>query len=96
MGSDGKFAFWDKDARTKLKGSEQLDLPISACAINPAGTIFAYAASYDWSKVSDQSQFRLISLVRFQGHEYYSSQHKNRILLRNFGDEMKPRGKNSR
>jgi len=79
VGSDGRYGFWDKDARTKMKGSEQLDLPISACAINPAGTIFAYAASYDWSK----------------GHEHNSPQHKNRILLRNLGDEMKQR-KNSR
>jgi len=79
-GSDGRFSFWDKDARTKLKGSEQLDLPIPACAINSTGTLFAYAASYDWSK----------------GHEYYNPQVKNRILLRSFGDEMKPRVKNQR
>lgn len=52
VGSDGRFSFWDKDARTKLKTSEQLDQPISACCFNHNGNIFAYASSYDWSKVS--------------------------------------------
>ena len=52
VGSDGKFSFWDKDARTKLKTSEQFDQPLTACSFNPHGNIFAYATSYDWSKVS--------------------------------------------
>ncbi|XP_025709132.1 mRNA export factor RAE1 isoform X2 [Callorhinus ursinus] len=52
VGSDGRFSFWDKDARTKLKTSEQLDQPISACCFNHNGNIFAYASSYDWSKAS--------------------------------------------
>lgn len=52
VGSDGRFSFWDKDARTKLKTSEQLDQPIAACCFNHNGNIFAYASSYDWSKVS--------------------------------------------
>ena len=51
VGSDGRFSFWDKDARTKLKTSDQFDQPISTCAFNAQGNIFAYAASYDWSKV---------------------------------------------
>lgn len=51
VGSDGRFSFWDKDARTKLKTSEQLDQPIAACCFNHNGNIFAYASSYDWSKV---------------------------------------------
>ena len=52
VGSDGKFSFWDKDARTKLKTSEAIDQPVSSCAFNFNGNIFAYAVSYDWSKVS--------------------------------------------
>uniref|UniRef100_A0A8C7U5C6 Rae1 protein homolog n=1 Tax=Oncorhynchus mykiss TaxID=8022 RepID=A0A8C7U5C6_ONCMY len=52
VGSDGRFSFWDKDARTKLKTSEQLDQPITACSFNNNGNIFAYASSYDWSKVT--------------------------------------------
>ena len=49
VGSDGRFSFWDKDARTKLKTSDQLDQPITASAFNAQGSIFAYASSYDWS-----------------------------------------------
>lgn len=52
VGSDGTFSFWDKDARTKLKGSESMEQPITTCAFNANGQIFAYAVGYDWSKVS--------------------------------------------
>ena len=51
VGSDGRFSFWDKDARTKLKTSDQFDQPITTCAFNAQGNIFGYASSYDWSKV---------------------------------------------
>uniref|UniRef100_G3P664 Rae1 protein homolog n=1 Tax=Gasterosteus aculeatus TaxID=69293 RepID=G3P664_GASAC len=77
VGSDGRFSFWDKDARTKLKTSEQLDQPITACCFNSNGNIFAYASSYDWSK----------------GHEYYNPQKKNYIFLRSAAEELKPRNK---
>ncbi len=53
VGSDGRFSFWDKDARTKLKTSDQFDQPITTCAFNAQGNIFGYASSYDWSKVRD-------------------------------------------
>mmetsp|Transcript_23351 Transcript_23351/g.32656 ORF Transcript_23351/g.32656 Transcript_23351/m.32656 type:complete len:361 (+) Transcript_23351:70-1152(+) len=50
-GSDGQFVFWDKDSRQRL---QKFDLPnetpISACAFNKTGNLFAYAVSYDWSK----------------------------------------------
>lgn len=51
VGSDGTFGFWDKDARTKLKSSETMEQPITRCCFNHNGQIFAYAVSYDWSKV---------------------------------------------
>lgn len=51
VGSDGSYSFWDKDARTKLKSSETLDQPLTKCAFNHSGQIFAYAVGYDWSKV---------------------------------------------
>lgn len=51
VGGDGRFSFWDKDARTKLKTSEAMEQPISSCAFNFNGNIFAYSVSYDWSKV---------------------------------------------
>ncbi|XP_056638822.1 protein Rae1 [Diorhabda carinulata] len=75
VGADGSFSFWDKDARTKLKPSELMEQPISRCAFNHNGQIFAYAVSYDWSK----------------GHEFYNSQKKNYIFLRPCYDELKPR-----
>merc|ERR1712001_140681 len=50
VGSDGRFSFWDKDARTKLKTSEPCEQPITKSAFNKDGQIFAYAVSYDWSK----------------------------------------------
>ncbi|KAL4655258.1 mRNA export factor-like isoform X2 [Arapaima gigas] len=77
VGSDGRFNFWDKGARTKLKTSEQLDQPITACSFNSNGNIFAYASSYDWSK----------------GHEFYNPQKKNHIFLRCASEELKPRNK---
>ena len=77
VGGDGKFSFWDKDARTKLKTSEACEQPITKCAFNKDGNIFAYAVSYDWSK----------------GHEHYVAQKKNYIFLRSCFDELRPRQK---
>ncbi|XP_050308129.1 protein Rae1 [Anthonomus grandis grandis] len=75
VGADGAFSFWDKDARTKLKASEMMDQPITRCAFNHNGQIFAYAVGYDWSK----------------GHEFYNTQKKCHIFLRSCYDELKPR-----
>lgn len=77
VGSDGRFSFWDKDARTKLKTSELMDQPITRCCFNARGEIFAYSVSYDWSK----------------GHEYYNPQKKNYIFLHPCFEELKPRSK---
>ena len=78
VGSDGRFSFWDKDARfyiislliyskiiivslipsilrTKLKTPDLSgDQPITCCAIDARGKMFAYALSYDWHKVYQQ------------------------------------------
>jgi mRNA export factor len=52
VGSDGKFSFWDKDNRTKLKTPDLTgDVPISNCAIDARGKFFAYSLCYDWHKV---------------------------------------------
>ncbi|XP_065332482.1 protein Rae1 [Cloeon dipterum] len=77
VGSDGKFSFWDKDARTKLKTSEAMESPITNCCFNANGQIFAYSVSYDWSK----------------GHEFYSPMKKNYIFLRPCYEDLKPRTK---
>src|ERR1044071_8495038 len=51
-GSDGTFNFWDKDSKQRLKGFSSIGGPITSTSFNRNGTIFAYALSYDWSKVS--------------------------------------------
>lgn len=79
-GSDGKFSFWDKDARTKLKTSTQLPQSITACTFNSTGNIFAYALGYDWTK----------------GHESNNPNNKPSILLRDSSEELKPRSKNNK
>ena len=77
VGSDGKFSYWDKNARTKLKTSEQMSQPVVSCDFNFNGQIFGYAVSYDWSK----------------GHEKFDPSKKNCILLRKADDDVKPRKK---
>ena len=51
-GSDGTFNFWDKDSKQRLKGFSSIGGPIASTTFNRNGSIFAYALSYDWSKVS--------------------------------------------
>lgn len=77
VGSDGRFSFWDKDARTKLKTSEQLEQAITRCCFSAKGDLMAYAVSYDWSK----------------GHEFNNPQKKNYIFLHPCYEELKPRNK---
>lgn len=68
-GADGKYSFWDKDARTKLKSSEQHQMPITKVAIHGQGEIFAYALGYDWSRVSFFFQIQGFE----QDTEYFSN-----------------------
>jgi len=49
-GSDGAFAFWDKDKRKNLKTSLQMQQPVTSCSISHDGLIFAYSVGYDWVK----------------------------------------------
>lgn len=68
-GSDGVFNFWDKEHKQRLKefkvgqGCRQgqaapngLVQSISAATFNPAGDLFAYAMSYDWSQGDNPQQ----------------------------------------
>mmetsp|Transcript_1092 Transcript_1092/g.3315 ORF Transcript_1092/g.3315 Transcript_1092/m.3315 type:complete len:361 (+) Transcript_1092:230-1312(+) len=52
-GSDGVFNFWDKDSKQRLMAFKKADRPISCSAFNPAGNLYAYALSYDWSRGSE-------------------------------------------
>lgn len=77
VGSDGKYSYWDKDARTKLKGSDPVPMPITKCHVHQAGNIMAYAIGYDWSK----------------GYEYSVPSNITKIFLHACNEEMKPRNK---
>ncbi len=55
-GADGTISIWDKDRKQRLKGYTKVNGTISCTSFNRNGTIFAYAVSYDWSKVSLLSQ----------------------------------------
>lgn len=52
VGADGVVTFWDKDNKQKLKGFPSKGQSISCASFNSQGNMFAYAASYDWSKGS--------------------------------------------
>lgn len=77
VGSDNRYSFWDKDARTKLKTSEQMDNCISRCCFSPRGDLFAYAVSYDWSR----------------GHEFNTPGKPNHIYIHPAFEDLKPRNK---
>jgi len=77
VGGDGRFMFWDKDARTKLKNSEQMQKQITKCDIHQSGNIFAYATGYDWSK----------------GHEHNTQPTNAHIFLHRADEEMKAKRK---
>ncbi|PAA71690.1 hypothetical protein BOX15_Mlig008585g3 [Macrostomum lignano] len=74
VGGDGRYVFWDKDARTKLKNSEQLTQPVTCCNFDPSGSAFTYAIGYDWSR----------------GYEGNDINRKPKIYLHKCGDEVKP------
>lgn len=74
-GSDGCFNFWDINAKHRLKGSPQLEAPITATAFNMDGTMFAYAVGYDWSK----------------GYAYNRPEGVNKIMIHQTGDDCKPK-----
>ena len=50
-GSDGTVSFWDKDSKQRLKPFSNVNGTIPCTTFNRNGNIFAYAVSYDWSKV---------------------------------------------
>ncbi|CDS40383.1 mRNA export protein rae1 [Echinococcus multilocularis] len=74
VGSDGRYAFWDKDARTKLRGLDNAEMPITTCTIDRSGNLFAYACGYDW----------------FKGHEFADPNKPPKICMRQVLEEMKP------
>lgn len=51
-GADGTISFWDKDSKQRLKSLAKQNNTIACTAFNRNGSIFAYGASYDWTKVN--------------------------------------------
>eukprot|EP00054_Salpingoeca_dolichothecata_P027922 m.208070 g.208070 ORF g.208070 m.208070 type:complete len:339 (+) comp26080_c0_seq2:141-1157(+) len=49
-GSDGKFFFWDKETRNRLKISSGQGQPIVCSKFSMDGTLFAYSVGNDWSR----------------------------------------------
>jgi mRNA export factor len=75
-GSDGTFHFWDKEAKSRLKGYPSVGGSISAAAFNGRGDVFAYAVSYDWHK----------------GFGANSPDYPNKVMLHPIvDDEVKPK-----
>jgi mRNA export factor len=44
-GADGSYCFWDKDSKTRLNQFERADAPLTCCAFNQSGSLFAYVAA---------------------------------------------------
>jgi len=77
-GADGVISFWDKDNKQKLKGFPSKGKPISCAKFNAQGNLFAYGASYDWSK----------------GSQFYAPGTSNEIYIHPIAeDEIKPKKK---
>ncbi|KAJ8612583.1 hypothetical protein CTAYLR_009796 [Chrysophaeum taylorii] len=64
-GSDGIYNFWDKDSKQRLMAFKPGGNSISCATFNPAGNLYAYGLSYDWSR----------------GSENYNPQTRNDIML---------------
>lgn len=52
-GSDGIYNYWDKDSKQRLSAFKSGGNSISTATFSPAGTLYAYALSYDWSRGSE-------------------------------------------
>ncbi|XP_067121988.1 mRNA export factor-like [Centruroides vittatus] len=50
VGSDGRYVFWDLNARCALRTSNFFDQSLTSCCFNSKGDVFAYSLGYDWSK----------------------------------------------
>ncbi|KAI8827285.1 WD40-repeat-containing domain protein [Fimicolochytrium jonesii] len=75
-GADGTIAFWDKDAKSRLKNFPTVGSAITASSFNFDGTIFSYATGYDWSK----------------GHEEHKQGSKVAIMLHSLNPaDIKPK-----
>lgn len=77
IGGDCRYSYWDKDSRTKLKGSEKADQALTRGCFSARGEVFAYSVGYDWG----------------QGHEYHNPSKKPQIFLNYCSKDTEPRKK---
>lgn len=49
-GADGSVHFWDKETKSRAHQLQPVGVPITRCAFDPTGQVFAYCAGYDWSR----------------------------------------------
>ena len=69
VGSDGRFSFWDKDARTKLKTSEAMEQPITCCAFNSNGQVCYHNSKRTIGKL----YHRVFINISYTNHYFRSS-----------------------
>ena len=50
FGADGTISTWNKDKKSRLRGSGNFGQPIVCADFSEDGTFLAYAIGYDWSK----------------------------------------------
>jgi mRNA export factor len=60
-GADGTISFWDKDSKQRLKTLFKANGTIACSAFNNTGNIFAYAVSYDWTKVYKKVRRKILN-----------------------------------
>mmetsp|Transcript_9758 Transcript_9758/g.36354 ORF Transcript_9758/g.36354 Transcript_9758/m.36354 type:complete len:352 (-) Transcript_9758:162-1217(-) len=75
-GGDGKFHFWDKDARHRLQAFQNCGAPVVSTCFNSEGSVFAYATSYDFAKGPEPTYFD----KSIGGHIYLHFASDNEIL----------------
>ena len=84
----------DKDSKHRLKGTGPGGVggTISCTAFSGSGQIFAYAVSYDWSKV--MHYVRNERLLTVKGYQHNSPSLPNKVMLHPLkDDEMKPKAR---
>mmetsp|Transcript_20796 Transcript_20796/g.58572 ORF Transcript_20796/g.58572 Transcript_20796/m.58572 type:complete len:360 (-) Transcript_20796:41-1120(-) len=84
-GGDGTFIFWDKENRQRLKQFNSCNYPVTAGKFNAVGDLFAYSASYDWSKGHESNHPSLpksIMIHRVQEAEVKPKQGSNQRTRR--------------
>lgn len=52
-GGDGTIVIWDKDTKSRVRGFNSVNYPVTAAKFSTQGDLMAYAVGYDWAKGHD-------------------------------------------